>query len=229
MRLKYYLLTLRQMKIKRSFVLFVIIISIVFICILVCKKSLEPTIQKLCEEDAVVMARKTSNKAVLENIKDINYEDLVTIKQDGNARVNAIIANTTLMNKIINNVINTIDEEFKAYEENYINIPVSSFFGINFFAGSSIKMKTKTILVGNVTCDIKSTFESVGINQTKHRIYFEVKTITETIAPLFCKTQEYTNTIMIAETVIVGEIPQTYYNLEGIENFNNKDSLDITN
>lgn len=79
-------------------------------------------------------------------------------------------------------------------------------------------MNIKTIPAGNVKTEFKSTFESSGINQTKHRISLEITTNIKVIAPFYTDTQEYINTIMIAETVIVADIPSTYLDMQGIQN-----------
>ena len=229
MRLKYYLLTLRQMNIKKSFVLIsIILLFIILICILICNKSLKPTVSKLCDEKALMLARKASNNAVIEATNGITYDDLVTIKQDSDGKINAIIANTATMNKISTNVTTEIENELDTLTKNVsIKVPFESFIGLNFFAGHGIRFSIKVIPIEDIKTEFKSTFESAGINQTKHRIYIDVITSIQTIAPFVSETKEFVNTIMIAETVIVGNIPQTYYNIEGIENWDKKDSLEI--
>ena len=71
--------------------------------------------------------------------------------------------------------------------------------------------------MGNVETDLRSEFTAQGINQTLHRIYLQVKCKLEILTPFQDVSKEITNQILLMENVIVGHIPDTYYNLEGME------------
>ena len=64
---------------------------------------------------------------------------------------------------------------------------------------------------------MKSEFKAQGINQTLHRVYLKVKCEVSILTPFKDITKEITSQVLLAENVIVGKIPSTYYNLEGIE------------
>ncbi len=64
---------------------------------------------------------------------------------------------------------------------------------------------------------MKSEFKAQGINQTLHRVYLQVKCEVSILTPFKDITKEITSQVLLAENVIVGKIPSTYYNLEGIE------------
>ena len=57
----------------------------------------------------------------------------------------------------------------------------------------------------------------------------EIKVSMKILAPFYTETKTFKNELLIAETVIVGDTPVTYYDIEGIENLNKKDTLNITN
>lgn len=64
--------------------------------------------------------------------------------------------------------------------------------------------------------DLRSEFAAQGINQTLHRVYLQVKCQVSILTPFDNITKDITNQVLLAENVIVGTIPNTYYNLEGI-------------
>ena len=66
--------------------------------------------------------------------------------------------------------------------------------------------------------DFKTEFISTGINQTRHRIYLEIISKVRIVAPLTTKTIEVVNNVNVAETVLVGDVPNSFYNLEGVDN-----------
>lgn len=69
---------------------------------------------------------------------------------------------------------------------------------------------------GTVETDLKSEFKDAGINQTLHRIYLEVKCNVNILTPYDTITETITNQVLLTEGVIIGNIPNTYYNLEGL-------------
>ena len=56
-------------------------------------------------------------------------------------------------------------------------------------------------------------FESAGINQSKYKVYLHVKTETRLLVPFMSEKFTTENTVLIAEAVIVGDVPQTYANI----------------
>lgn len=69
---------------------------------------------------------------------------------------------------------------------------------------------------GTVETDLRSEFKDAGINQTMHRIYLEVKCNVNILTPYNTITETITNQVLLTEGVIIGNIPDTYYNLEGL-------------
>lgn len=69
---------------------------------------------------------------------------------------------------------------------------------------------------GTVETDLKSEFKDAGINQTLHRIYLEVRCNVNILTPYETITETITNQVLLTEGVIIGDIPDTYYNLEGL-------------
>lgn len=78
---------------------------------------------------------------------------------------------------------------------------------------------------GSVETDLKSEFVAQGINQTLHRVYLEVKCNVDILTPFENITKEITNQVLLMENVIVGNTPNTYYNLEGMNG--NSDALEV--
>ena len=79
------------------------------------------------------------------------------------------------------------------------------------------QIDVKILPGGNVSAIFKTEFASSGINQTVYRVYLDVKSNISIATPFVAKTSEITSYISIAEVVIVGGVPQTYYNLEGMK------------
>lgn len=89
-------------------------------------------------------------------------------------------------------------------------------------AGRGPGIKITISSVGDVETDLRSEFTSQGINQTLHRVYLQVKCEVNILTPFDNMSREITNQVLLMENVIVGNIPNTYYNLEGM-----KDTSDV--
>ncbi len=71
--------------------------------------------------------------------------------------------------------------------------------------------------VGNVETDLISQFSEAGINQTLHRIYLNVNCKVTILTPFDSIEENITNQVLLAEAVVMGEVPSTYYNLNGLK------------
>lgn len=79
---------------------------------------------------------------------------------------------------------------------------------------------------GTVETDLKSEFKEAGINQTLHRIYLEVKCNVNILTPYSTIKETIVNQVLLVEGVIIGNIPDTYYNLEGL---NDEQNMELIN
>lgn len=80
--------------------------------------------------------------------------------------------------------------------------------------GPGVKIRISSI--GNIETNLNSEFTSQGINQTLHRIYVDISCNVKVLTPFKDIERKITNRVLLAENVIVGNIPDTYYNLEGL-------------
>lgn len=80
--------------------------------------------------------------------------------------------------------------------------------------GPGVKIRISSI--GNIETNLNSEFTSQGINQTLHRIYVDINYNVKVLTPFKDIERKITNKVLLAENVIVGNIPDTYYNLEGL-------------
>lgn len=100
-----------------------------------------------------------------------------------------------------------------------------SFTGFKLLAGRGPGVKIRISTIGNVETDLRSEFSAQGINQTLHRVYLQVKCNVSILTPFDNISREITNQVLLMENVIVGGIPNTYYNLEGLNG--SSDALEV--
>ena len=94
-----------------------------------------------------------------------------------------------------------------------INIPIGNLLGSNLLLGRGPKGPVKIIMLTSSYSDFRNELEAVGINQVKHQIILEVRVQIDVLLPWEVQSTEVVSEVLIAETVLVGKVPDTYLNL----------------
>ena len=147
-------------------------------------------------------------KSVIES--DIDYDDMVNIKYDENGIVKAIETNSAQINLLKSYLVKDVNEYIMDYEVTEVGIPIGTFTGSDYLSGMGPEIDVSVQFSGVAVTDVFSEFESAGINQTCHRIVVktEVDICVITLGKRLGGRVE--NECCIAETVIVGTVPETY-------------------
>ena len=177
-------------------------------------RAINPIIDALCIDKAKNLATVISNKQATQIMNEYKYEDFVNVVRDSNGDITLIQTNTKNINEVISDIPNKIVEEMEKQSESYISIHLGSVLGNTVFSALGPEIHIKIENVGNVVTKLESEFISEGINQTMHRIYLNIECEATILTPYNTITQKIENQVLIAESVIIGNIPNTYYNIE---------------
>ena len=142
--------------------------------------------------------------------EEITYSDLVTIQRDSAGTITALTTNTAAMNQLRAELIGVVLEALDGVDVSQIQIPLGSLVDLDLLWGLGPTMKVHAMTVGTVEGEFQSQFSSAGVNQTLHKIDLELAVPLTLMLPggaveTVCETQ-----IPIAETVIVGQVPQIF-------------------
>lgn len=205
---------------KRRFVQIVCIILIGFTFAYFVLQSIKPIMEGQCRNMAKSIATKISNNEATEVMKKYSYEDLLIITKDENGNIKMVGTNVITVNEIISDIPVHIQEALEKSENNNFSIRLGSFLGSNLFAGRGPNVNIKMEVTGNLDTELKSEFVAAGINQTLHKIYLEIKCNVVILTPFETMEEQIVNQVLLAEGLIVGEVPNSYYNLEGMKTDN---------
>lgn len=208
--------TQRKSNMKKNILIFtlIFILSVFIGSFLYMDRSLRPTITVLAETKALELANRSINKSVAQMVEGkIDYEDLMNVKLDEKGNISFIQANTIMMNEIASDIALEIQDELKKVKSTSAYIPIGTALGSPILAQYGPQIKVSIEPIGTVSVDFKTNFESSGINQTRHTIYLEAKTKVKVVIPLTTSTKEISAKIPICETIIVGDVPQSYVNI----------------
>ena len=196
-------------KIKIIVIFMIAVLTVVFML-----RAINPIIDNLCMDKAKNLATKISNEQATNVMNKYKYEDFVNVERDSNGNIVMIQTNAKNVNEVISDIPNKIVEELEKQAESYISIHLGSVFGNKLLANLGPELKIKIENIGNVTTKLESEFSSQGINQILHRIYLNLECEVTILTPYDSINEKIDNQVLIAESVIIGNIPSSYYNIE---------------
>ncbi|MGE5593655.1 MAG: sporulation protein YunB [Betaproteobacteria bacterium] len=179
---------------------------------------LRPTLHQIASAQARVLATEAVTQAVATEIaEDIRWEDLYALRPDSTGRVVLVQPNTAEIDRLTSKVTTRVQELLKKVTETQVQIPLGQVFGSQILANMGPRIPISVVPVGTVTTKILSDFEQAGINQIRHKIYLEVAAHIKLVVPLVASAVDVTVQVPITEVLIMGDVPQTYIQLEGSE------------
>jgi sporulation protein YunB len=196
---------------SKKWIIFGIIIGLGIYMFDIIESHLKPTLLAIAEARATVIATTTINNVISEEItKGVDYRDLVSVRVDDRGRVVLMQPNTVEFNRLASHITIKVQEGLRQITNEKISIPVGQVLGSQMLASYGPKITVTVIPLGTVQVKVMDTFEQAGINQTKHMIYIVANTQVRIVIPLVIKSVEVVTRVPISESVVVGEVPNTY-------------------
>jgi len=199
---------------KRFFSIFIVML-IAVITFYSVFKSISPIFETLCLEKTREIGTYIMNDASNKVLDNIDYSNIIQIEKDQNN--NIVKTDVVIINKIASDIALEAEKQFRQLKDETIEIPMGAITGNKFLAGSGPNINIKVVPTGNILTEIKNEFESSGINQTVYRIYLELTCKVSVVTQYKTIEENIVNQVLLVETVIVGNVPESYYNLEGMK------------
>ncbi len=204
----------KKRKIKRIFILisFVLLTVCAFIFV---ENTMKSTLSSTAEIKSKEMMEQIINDAVYEMTRGDDGSELKIIhtNEDSEGNLQLVTLNTSLLNKIGTEIAKKVNNDIYYNETEQIRLSLGSLLGSKLLSQTGPYFRFNIIPVAVINVGYKTEFESTGINQSKYKVYLDVRTQTRLLVPFMSEKLETVNTVLIAEAVIVGEVPQTYTNI----------------
>ena len=177
--------------------------------------NLKPMLNELGSSRASYIGQNVINKAV-ENVfskNDALENDILTTEKDKDGKITAVIPDLKKINNLKSKIAVEISEQMKRTENSKITVPVGNLTGIPYFSNLGPRITFNLIPYGKTRIDFKTTFTEAGINQIRHEICVEIElNVSLLIGEKQTASTKITTSIPVAETIIIGEVPDTYTN-----------------
>ena len=197
----------KKVKLPKKYVNIITIIVVALLTVFFLIKTITPVFNNLCQSEAKATATKIVNDTIDDVMENYTYTDLVVINKDNDGKINSIHADTATLNKIVSNIATNIQKNIDSQENRDIYIRLGTFTGITLLSGRGPKVPIRISSIGNIDTNIKSEFESAGINQTIHRITLETKCEIQILTPFNTIVSSVEDKVILAKNKGIGKIP----------------------
>ena len=174
--------------------------------------QMRPLLASLATTKVSNTVTRIVSEAVYQAIEDgeIRYDGLVTFEKDETGQITAVRSNMAAFNHLQADIVDTILTRIDQVSARELSIPVGTLTGFSLLAGRGPRISVRMESVGSSEANFHNEFVSAGINQTKHQIILTVDVSVSILLPGFTTATKVSNSFIVAETVIVGSVPDTY-------------------
>ncbi len=191
-----------------SFVLLAVLVFLLFTA----TARMKPLLENLATTRVSNTVTGIVTDAVYDAVQsgEIRYEDLTTFEKDSEGRITALHRNMATFNRLQAEILDIILERIGQVSTRDLSIPIGSLTGSSLLAGRGPRISVRMESVGSSTAWFENEFVSAGINQTKHNIVLNIDVYVTILLPGFSTATKVSNTFTVAETVLIGSVPDTY-------------------
>lgn len=196
---------------KRLIILFIalFLLSMLFFW---CIERIFPLVKVHSQARVRNIAYSILSKATLEVMQreGNSYDDLVELIRDSEGNISAISTKSENVNILKSDIIKSILENVDSFHKEDISIPLGNLTGSILFSGRGPRIKVRILKANSIKANLNTSFSSVGINQTRHTLILDVSFKIQVSVLRKSFTVEAEDSIVIADTVIVGKVPDGY-------------------
>ena len=173
---------------------------------------LRPLLESLATTRVSNAVNRVISESVDESIQSgaVRYDELIAFEKDNEGHITAIHSNMAACSRLQTDILDRILTRVGQVSARELSIPVGSLTGFALLAGRGPRISVRMESVGTSTAWFENEFSAAGINQTNHRIILHIEVGVAILLPGVTTSTRVASAVTVAETVIVGDVPQTY-------------------
>lgn len=195
------------------------ILTLLILCIVCLLTKASQYLKQLAGEialsDASDLMTMTINDTVFRHLQEDSCDDCAFVSfQTGNeGNITAVTANMAEINAFASEVLQEVVMASN-HGDLDIRIPLGNLLGLNLMLGKGPDIPVDIIMLTSSRAGFRSELSAAGINQTKHEIILEMTVDIDVLIPWGTMSTQVVCDTLIAETVIIGGVPETFVNME---------------
>ena len=174
-----------------------------------------PFLREAARTRVVNVASDRINDAINAQISSgaVDYTRVICLEKDTDGNITALRTNMAEVNRLKTLTLELLSEDLLEMDTQELRIPLGSILMPEFFAGKGPGLPVRVVALSTSDADFYSDFSSAGINQTLQRIVLEISLCMSVLTPAGTESVDVSTQIVVAETVIVGRVPESYFAL----------------
>lgn len=208
---------LRTRRIGKGTMLIVFLIMLAVLVFIIDLKFKQSIVQLSKSRVQLEGSQQISRIVEEQIVTNINYEDLIIIHKDAQGQIVLLQPNTVVINGIISKTVGAVSEALMEMKDRSIGVPVGQLTGSKLLAASGPEINVRIIPSSQVDVNLVNKFEQAGINQTRHLLYLSMDTRITVAVPYINEGVNIHTTVPLAETIIVGQVPENYINFRSLD------------
>lgn len=203
---------------RRFLSVFLILLSAAIVLFVVFRINYSSILRTLAQTQVQNSTSDLINDAIDTQIAsgDIQYDRIVYFEKDLNGRITALKTNMSEVNRLKTSILNTINDEILAMDTADLGIPIGSMFLPEILAGKGPAIPVEIIAIRNSEATFSSNFSEAGINQTLQQLVMQISVDVSVLVLGDTSSFTVTSQVVVAETIIVGDVPETFLQTGGL-------------
>ena len=179
----------------------------------------ETTMRSTLNSAAEIKSKEIIEQIINGAVYDLTHQEdgteleIIHTNEDAEGDLQLVTLNTSLLNKIGTEIAKRVNNDIYYNDTEQLRLSLGSLIGSKLLSQTGPYFTFDIVPVSVVNVGYKTEFESAGINQSKYKVYLDVRAETRLMVPFMSEKFETANTVLIAEAVIVGDVPGTYTNI----------------
>ena len=204
-------------KIGKILRLIIILLTLFITGITLFRVRFNDAIRALAQTQVTNTTSDLINDAIDRQIEDgtIQYDRMVYFEKDLDGRITALKTNMSEVNRLKTNILNLINDEILALSTDDLGVPIGNLLLPEILSGRGPEIPVQILSIRNSDASFHSDFTQAGINQTLQQINMQV--VVDVTVLVLGQTNSFTvsSQVIVAETIIVGDVPNTYLQTGG--------------
>ena len=173
---------------------------------------LKPVMTSMATARVSNLVNRIVSAAVNEAVENgsIDYQNFVIFEKDETGHITALRSNVAEVNRMQGQITDEILHRLSEVATSELEIPLGTLTGSALLAGRGPSLFVRMQAVGSASAAFRNQLPAAGINQTRHQIFLDVDVYMSILLPGMKTSTRVSNEIAVAETVIVGGVPDTY-------------------
>jgi sporulation protein YunB len=173
---------------------------------------LRPAIETLALSRTTNRVSETVSQAVSDCVaaQGLTYSELVTVETDEAGQITSLTRDLSAVSQLQAQLVSEITEALDPLREEAFDLPLGTLTGWLALSGRGPTVRVELLSAGDVMVNMTYDFEDAGINQTLHRVLADISVTVFLLIPGETMSATVDSQVCVAETVIVGQVPDTY-------------------